>query len=83
MNIYKSKRGEKEPTKTCGYHIAYTDYRNVYYYYQKGWITFLLEGIVPTQGSNPGLPHNRRFIVWATREVQYKTYSHLNLKVLG
>ena len=30
---------------------------------------FLLQGIFPTQGSNPGLPHCRRhFTVWATRE---------------
>ena len=33
----------------------------------------LLQGIFPTQGSNPGLPHCRRilFTVWATREAQY------------
>ena len=30
----------------------------------------LLQGIFPTQGSNPGLPHCRRFFTsWATREV--------------
>ena len=28
----------------------------------------LLQGIFPTQGSNPDLPHCRRFTVWATRE---------------
>ena len=33
----------------------------------------LLQGIVPTQGSNPGLPH-RRYILyrWATREAHLK-----------
>ena len=33
----------------------------------------LLQGIFPTQGSNPGLPHCRRifFTAWATREAQY------------
>ena len=34
------------------------------------WVChFLLQGIFPTQGSNPGLPHcSRLFTVWATRE---------------
>ena len=33
----------------------------------------LLQGIFPTQGSNPGLPHwGRFFTVWATREAQEK-----------
>ena len=31
----------------------------------------LLQGIFPTQGSNPGLPHCRRFFTsWTTREAQ-------------
>ena len=31
----------------------------------------LLQGIFPTKGSNPGLPHSGRFFTsWATREVQ-------------
>ena len=30
----------------------------------------LLQGIFPTQGSNPGLPHYRRFTSWATREAR-------------
>ena len=32
----------------------------------------LLQGIIPTQGSNPGLPHCRRILYtsWATREAQ-------------
>ena len=33
---------------------------------------FLLQGIFPTQGSNPGLPHCRQMLtVWATREVNF------------
>ena len=33
---------------------------------------FLLQGIFPTQGSNPGLPLvGRRFTVWATRAVPF------------
>ena len=32
----------------------------------------LLQGIFPTQGSNPGLPHCSRFFTsWATRETQF------------
>ena len=32
----------------------------------------LLQGIFPTQGSNPGLPHAARFFTsWATRETPY------------
>ena len=30
----------------------------------------LLQGIFPTQGLNPGLPHCRFFTSWATREAQ-------------
>ena len=33
---------------------------------------FLLQRIFPTQGSNPGLPHLRRFTIWATREALRK-----------
>ena len=34
---------------------------------------FLLQGIFPTQGSIPGLPHCRRcFTIWATREIPGK-----------
>ena len=34
---------------------------------------FLLQGIFPTQGSNPGLPHCRQLdsTIWATREAVY------------
>ena len=33
------------------------------------WQLFLLQGIFPTQGSNPGLPQaGRHFNLWATRE---------------
>ena len=32
----------------------------------------LLQGIIPTQGSNPGLRHSRPLLtVWATREISY------------
>ena len=35
-----------------------------------GWHA-LLQGVFPTQGSNPGLPHCRQFFTsWATREAQ-------------
>ena len=34
---------------------------------------FLLQGISPTQESNPGLPHCRQFFtLWATREALYE-----------
>ena len=34
----------------------------------------LLQGILPTQGSNPGVPHCRRILtVWATRKVHFLT----------
>ena len=37
----------------------------------------LLQGIFPTHGSNPGLPHCRKiFTSWATREVQYSIMSN-------
>ena len=32
-----------------------------------GWHSFL-QGIFPSQGSNPGLLHYRQFIIWAKRE---------------
>ena len=35
----------------------------------------LLQGIFPTQGSNPGLPHCRFFTSWATREAHLSFYS--------
>ena len=31
----------------------------------------LLQGIFPTQGSNPSLPHCRQMLYWATREAQW------------
>ena len=37
---------------------------------------FLLQGIFPTQGSNPGLPHCRqRLYLWATREAPSGCYN--------
>ena len=30
----------------------------------------LLQGILPTQGSNPGFPHCRQMTIWATREAR-------------
>ena len=40
----------------------------------------LLQGIFPTQGLNPGLPHCRQICyVWATREAQWKQNPILNL----
>ena len=42
---------------------------------------FLLQGIFPTQGSNPGLPHRRRFPTsWTTREAQSRK-GHVWLRV--
>ena len=36
-----------------------------------------LQGIFPTQGSNPGLPHcSGFFTIWATREAQQRSENH-------
>ena len=35
------------------------------------WVAILLQGIFPTQGSNPGIPHWRQILtIWATRKTQ-------------
>ena len=35
---------------------------------------FLLQEILPTQGSNPGLPHCRQTLYWLSHQGNHKTY---------
>ena len=49
---------------------------------------FLLQGIFPTQGSNPGLPHcsriaGRRLTVWATREAHTRGLDSSHISALS
>ena len=48
--------------------------RSMQFSRQESWsgCHFLLQGIFPTQGSNPGLQHYRRFFtIWAATEARY------------
>ena len=47
-----------------------------------GFCHFLLQGIFPTQGSNPGIA-GRRFMVWATREAKKKKKKNESCSVVS